>query len=66
MIPKEGTKALVNIRPNFKKFYALTATTVKNNVMSLYTMCNIVKPLKAFIALDGMINTATAFLSISK
>lgn len=43
-ILNKGTKALVNIRPNFKKFYALTATTVKNNVMSLYTMCNIVKP----------------------
>lgn len=40
----KGTKALVSIRPYFKRFYALTATTIKNNVMSLYTMCNIVKP----------------------
>ena len=42
--PNKGTKVLISLRPFFKRFYALTATTVKNNVMSLYTMCNIVKP----------------------
>lgn len=40
----KGTEVLVKIRPIFKKFYALTATTVKNDYMSLYTMCNIVRP----------------------
>lgn len=38
------TQALINIRPLFAHFYALTATTIKNNAMSLYTMSNIVKP----------------------
>lgn len=40
----KGTEALIKIRPIFKKFYALTATTVRNDYMSLYTMCNIVRP----------------------
>lgn len=42
--PNKGTKALISIRPLFKYFYALTATTIRNKVMSLYTMCNIVSP----------------------
>lgn len=40
----KGTELLVQLRPIFNKFYALTATTVKNDSMSLYTMCNIVRP----------------------
>lgn len=40
----QRTKALISVRPFFKRFYALTATTIKNNAMSLYTMSNIVKP----------------------
>lgn len=40
----KGTEALIKIRPIFKKFYALTATTTKNDYMSLYTMSNIVRP----------------------
>lgn len=38
------TQALINIRPFFSHFYALTATTIKNDAMSLYTMSNIVRP----------------------
>ena len=40
----KNTTQLIKLRPIFKKFYALTATTVKNDYMSLYTMCNIVRP----------------------
>lgn len=38
------TQALLDIRPLFSHFYALTATTIKNDAMSLYTMSNIVRP----------------------
>lgn len=38
------TRALLEVRPYCSHFYGLTATTVKNNAMSLYTMCNIVEP----------------------
>lgn len=38
------TQALLDVRPLFSYFYALTATTIKNDAMSLYTMSNIVRP----------------------
>ena len=38
------TQSLLDFRPVFKRFYALTATTVRNDAMSLYTMSNIVRP----------------------
>ena len=40
----KGAELLIKLRPIFNKFYGLTATTVRNDYMSLYTMCNIVKP----------------------
>lgn len=38
------TQSLAKLRPYFKRFYGLTATTVRNDPMSLHTICNLVRP----------------------
>lgn len=38
------TKSLVKARPYFKRFYGLTATMVRNDPMSLHTICHLVRP----------------------
>ena len=38
------TRSLAMLRPYFKRFYGLTATTVRNNPVSLHTICNLVRP----------------------
>lgn len=38
------TQSLARLRPYFKRFYGLTATTVRNDPISLHTICNLVRP----------------------
>lgn len=38
------TQSLIGLRPYFKRFYGLTATTVRNDPVSLHTICHLVRP----------------------